>query len=371
METTNYDQMNLDFTEKKSGIIVEKDVLTAYTYEDRFAVVPAGVKKINCDDNIFSPTATERIILPNSLHLIKGVTGLEHLLSFEVPYGVKTIEERCFAGCKEIMYITLPETVTRIKAGAFSGCTKLKSINIPESAATLKSDMFDLAASGEEESIYPELTIYGVKGSAAEKYAAKYGFKFEEGLPEKVPAPRTENDPRYSDEIIQALMENNDAMRSSDKEPVNKIEDVETPAVVEEASTDIAESTVDSVSEVVPAPSATVVPIKTIHVNTPSTHTEPTTDTATEPVAVATPTTIVTPVTPATPTTPVTSTTSATNETPTPQTTTMESPVVNYIDFSDRLKAEFNIGVPWVEEETKPQVAKKKKGFFARLFGSK
>jgi len=347
MDTNNYDQMNLDLTEKKSGIIVEKDVLTAYTYEDRFAVVPKGVKKINCDGNVFSTSVTERIILPNSVHLIKGVTGMAHLLSFEVPYGVKTIEERCFAGCGELMYITLPETVTRIKAGAFSGCSKLKSINIPESAATLKSDMFDLASTDGDGVIYPELTIYGIKDSAAAKYAAKYGFKFEEGLPEKVPAPRTENDPRYADEIIDALMENNDAMRSVKSEPADEPvvksaaepvaepaaePSVETVSVAEAAEesvvkdTEFAEPTEDVTAQDVPIRSELV---QTIMEQKPKT------------VATKTP------------------------EVPS------ESAIENVIDFSDRLKAEFNIGVPWSEAERIPHTPKRKKGFFARLFGSK
>jgi hypothetical protein len=66
--------------------------------------------------------------------------------------------------------------------GAFEYCKKLKKVNLPASAVPEMRSLgyYDIGLSSE--GAYPTkikgFTISGVKGSPAEKYAAKNGFRF-------------------------------------------------------------------------------------------------------------------------------------------------------------------------------------------------
>ena len=68
--------------------------------------------------------------------------------------------------------MVIPKNVQSIQDRAFEECTNLKSIVIPESVLEIGADLFKDGNS--------ELTIFGRKGSAAERWAADNGFAFAE-----------------------------------------------------------------------------------------------------------------------------------------------------------------------------------------------
>ena len=50
-----------------------------------------------------------------------------------IPYGVTSINESAFCGCKSLTSITIPDSVTSIGVLAFAYCSSLTSIAIPDS----------------------------------------------------------------------------------------------------------------------------------------------------------------------------------------------------------------------------------------------
>ena len=63
---------------------------------------------------------------------------LQHV---EIPYGVKTIRESAFLGCRHITSVTLPSTLQIIEKNAFSS-TGVKSIVVPDSVTCIKERAF-------------------------------------------------------------------------------------------------------------------------------------------------------------------------------------------------------------------------------------
>jgi hypothetical protein len=87
-----------------------------------------------------------RLILPDSLEEIEGITslriapvfdGFTHLKTVQAG-GLLTVGNYAFANCVSLEEINLPR-VTKINMGAFYGCTGLKTVNLPESVTL---DMF-------------------------------------------------------------------------------------------------------------------------------------------------------------------------------------------------------------------------------------
>ena len=85
-----------------------------------------------------------------------------------LPQALTIIEEEAFAGIAASR-IEITESVTAIEARAFADCENLQAILIPESV--LKID--DTAFTGCQ-----GVTVYGVKGTEAERIAVLYGFTF-------------------------------------------------------------------------------------------------------------------------------------------------------------------------------------------------
>ena len=86
-----------------------------------------------------------------------------------------------FQNQNKIKSVTIPSSVKSIEHLAFDGCTSLKSITITSSVKSISENAFGyyLNSSHEYEKV-AGFTIYGTKGSAAEKYAKDNGFKFVE-----------------------------------------------------------------------------------------------------------------------------------------------------------------------------------------------
>lgn len=111
------------------------------------------------------------VTLPNTISSIPYGTfaGCVSLKKIDIPSSVKTIEDEAFSmtGFTEF---TVPDTVTAIGAGAFSDCENLVKVTIPKTVTKIGDDIFE---GGSE-----DVTIYGEKGSYAEKYANKNDIPF-------------------------------------------------------------------------------------------------------------------------------------------------------------------------------------------------
>lgn len=85
-----------------------------------------------------------------------------------IPDNVRCIRSFSFSHCKNITSVTMPASVNEIEYAAFWDCSSLKSI-------TIKNRYCFIGFEGRN---LPDVTIYGYKGSTAEKYANEYGYKF-------------------------------------------------------------------------------------------------------------------------------------------------------------------------------------------------
>ena len=110
--------------------------------------------------------------LPDSLEQTGG-WALAHtgFTSFVFPEGFDTLGYGTFYGSRNLETVVLPEGVNSIGENTFRGCSKLQSVTIP-------SDEIKIDIKGFEEN--SKVTILGVPGSYAEKYAKAIGIGFEE-----------------------------------------------------------------------------------------------------------------------------------------------------------------------------------------------
>ncbi|MDD6489382.1 MAG: sigma-70 family RNA polymerase sigma factor [Clostridia bacterium] len=101
--------------------------------------------------------------------------------TYTIPDTVTKIRDFAFYGCESLESITIPDSVTSIGDRAFCKCTNLSDVVIPDSVKLIvvcyvgRSDGFTIIPAFSDNT-----TIYGTKGSYAEKYAKEYNLKFSE-----------------------------------------------------------------------------------------------------------------------------------------------------------------------------------------------
>ena len=133
-------------------------------------VIPNTVRELgneafrNCD-------GLEKIVIPNSVTTIgNGVLyDCDSLTSISVGTGISKLSESCFEHCDNLEKIVLPYTIKSIDKSAFKECIALKEITIPRNTSSIGTSVFSYPA---------KMTIYGVAGTYAEKYAGEQGIKF-------------------------------------------------------------------------------------------------------------------------------------------------------------------------------------------------
>jgi len=104
------------------------------------------------------------------LEVFKNCTKLT---SFK-PGKKMNVIERCFEGCKSLKEIRLPKSVEYVSGWMFYDCKTLKKIYVYNK----ECDIYFNKKGKEWNGIPKRVTIYGYKGSTAEKYAKKNGNKF-------------------------------------------------------------------------------------------------------------------------------------------------------------------------------------------------
>ena len=117
----------------------------------------------------------EEVIIPDSLVTIGGWAF--YSCSFnKITMGnsVKNIGYGAFEGCSKLKNISLPDGIENISERAFSS-TGLKEVAIPSSVVNIGEKAFGY---GSFSNRVDGFTVYGVNGSAAQRYAQENGFNF-------------------------------------------------------------------------------------------------------------------------------------------------------------------------------------------------
>lgn len=116
-------------------------------------------------------TALKQIILPDSVTEIGSnvFNGCTALTDVTLSTNLQAIPANTFYGCASLQTLVAPYAVTKIGKTAFANCTSLTSLTLLRNVAEAASDALS----------YPEqVTIYGIKDSYAESYAASVGASF-------------------------------------------------------------------------------------------------------------------------------------------------------------------------------------------------
>ena len=143
------------------------DSITEYT-------IPAGITKIN--PQAFYVSSVKRVTLPSSLTTINSRAFENSFVqSITIPSTVKTIESKAFSGAALLNTVIIQNGATTIGDNAFEKCANLKILRIPSSVTSIGTNIFN----GVNDT--SNITIYGVKGSAAETYAKNNNINFIEG----------------------------------------------------------------------------------------------------------------------------------------------------------------------------------------------
>lgn len=124
------------------------------------------------DDDFFAGcTALEQIVLPDSVtkigsNLFNGCTALTDVT---LSTNLQAIPANTFYGCVSLQKLVAPYAVTKIGKTAFANCTSLTELTLLRNVTEAAADALS----------YPEqVTVYGVKGTYAETYAASVGAPF-------------------------------------------------------------------------------------------------------------------------------------------------------------------------------------------------
>lgn len=103
-----------------------------------------------------------------------GAFESANIAELTIPGGIQTIPRSCFANCYNLKRVTIIDGVKRISYAAFDNCRKLSDIEIPPSVEAIEGMVFRYLI----DSLKLKVTIHGVPGSEAERYAKSNQFPF-------------------------------------------------------------------------------------------------------------------------------------------------------------------------------------------------
>ncbi len=182
--------------------IIDADyiTITKYTGNDTKIAIPSeidGYKVLSIGESAFDGCSSlTSVTIPDSVKSIRDDAFCKciSLISLTIPDSVTRIGKGAFDGCKSLTSVTIPDSVKSIGDEAFDDCESLKSVIISDSVTSIGEYAFDHCKSLTSITIpnsvtsigynafsgCDNLTIYGTKGSAAEKYANDNGIEFRE-----------------------------------------------------------------------------------------------------------------------------------------------------------------------------------------------
>ena len=171
---------NNPYLTSNNGVLYNKDKSKLIAFPHAGAIggsftLPSSVKEIG--DSAFGYcTDLGELTLRNKLEKIGNYAFIncENLTQIKLPSSVTEIGEGAFSGCTKLSELTIPDGVTSLKKNTFMWCDKLRKLTIPKSVTYIDGSLIN-----EVTGIYDVLTIYGYRGSAAEKYATSKNIKFE------------------------------------------------------------------------------------------------------------------------------------------------------------------------------------------------
>ena len=175
--------------EKNDFVVVNGILIDAAKCTGK-VIIPNTVKVIGEDAFLWNGRVTS-IKIPNSVKRIEECAFFrcESLKTINIPESVTSIGDAAFNRCIKLTSVTIPNSVKSIGENAFSGCTSLKSITIPSNVKSIGKAAFGYKRYETPNAVekVTGFTIYGAKGSTAEKYAKDNGFKF---VPIRNPEPK-------------------------------------------------------------------------------------------------------------------------------------------------------------------------------------
>ena len=149
-----------------------------------------GLKSITVDKNNKNYTSVEGVLFNKNKTEILSYPNAKGS-SYVIPSSVTEIGGSAFGGCTSLKSVTIQSGVKKIVNNAFSDCTGLKNVTIPSSVTYIGDNAFGYTYSNKHYVKISGFTIYGKKGTAAERYANDNGFKFVEGTAPAEPAVPT------------------------------------------------------------------------------------------------------------------------------------------------------------------------------------
>lgn len=94
-----------------------------------------------CPQQAMETQSTSWVIRENTL--VSCDKNVEHV---EIPYGVRVIGERAFAGCHNLRVVMLPSSLRKISAKGFYDCKALEKVELPSGLCELGEEAFAFTA---------------------------------------------------------------------------------------------------------------------------------------------------------------------------------------------------------------------------------
>ncbi len=174
--------------EEGQGIMIDcQDTVTELVIPEEVDGYPLTI----IDRDTFDNTAIQSITLPSTWTTIDATLIDTSTSQLIIPEGVVSISDYgdAWVGGKfmnnhQLTYVALPSTLTYVGAFAFTGCENLKGVYIPPTVEEVAEGAFgcDYQVTFHGQVFmavpYDDFTVYGEPNTAAEAYAARYGFTF-------------------------------------------------------------------------------------------------------------------------------------------------------------------------------------------------
>ncbi len=153
-ESDNFGLFNLSDAPKRptpetsspnKDFLIENGVLSAYSGDDEYVVIPEGVHKIDRMAFAFN-NSIKTVFVPSSITFIDEMAFYQctSLVEVFLPDTINHIGEKAFAGCTSFARFFAPEKVKKILPGTFWGCTALVRVIISNSVTEIGAQAFKL-----------------------------------------------------------------------------------------------------------------------------------------------------------------------------------------------------------------------------------